>query len=65
MRQRTALLTHGQQTNRQYNLPESGQKIASKANREGGRNASPSPPSQQASQWTSRCSKTTTACSLS
>jgi transposase len=35
MRQRAALLTHVQQTNGQYNLPEIGKKIAYKANREG------------------------------
>ena len=34
-RKRAALLTHIQQTNRQYNLPEIGKKIASKANRDG------------------------------
>ena len=35
MRQRAALLTHVQPTNRQYNVPEIGKKIASKANRAG------------------------------
>jgi transposase len=35
MRQRAALLTHVQQTNSQYNLPEIGKKIAYQANREG------------------------------
>jgi transposase len=35
MRQRAALLAHVQHTNSQYNLPEIGQKIAYKANREG------------------------------
>jgi transposase len=35
MRQRAALLTHVQNTNRQDNLPEIGKKIAYKANREG------------------------------
>src|SRR5919109_3016179 len=35
MRQRAALLTHIQNTNGQYNLPELGKKIAYKANREG------------------------------
>src|SRR5918911_1313060 len=35
MRQRAALLTHVQQTNSQYNLPEIGKKIAYKANRSG------------------------------
>jgi transposase len=35
MRKRAALLTHIQKTNSQYNLPEIGQKIASKANRAG------------------------------
>jgi transposase len=34
-RKRAELLTHVQQTNGQYNLPELGQKIASKANRHG------------------------------
>jgi acyl carrier protein len=36
MRKRAALLPHVQNTNSQYNLPESGQKIAYKANRNGG-----------------------------
>jgi transposase len=35
MRKRAALLTHVQQTNPQYNLPEIGQKIADKATRDG------------------------------
>jgi transposase len=35
MHQRAALLTHIQNTNSQYNLPELGKKIAYKANREG------------------------------
>jgi transposase len=35
MRKRAALLAHIQNTHSQYNLPESGQKIAYKANREG------------------------------
>jgi transposase len=35
MRKRAELLTHVQQTNSQYNLPEIGKKIAYKANREG------------------------------
>jgi transposase len=35
MRKRAALLSHGQNTNGQYNLPESGKKIAYQANREG------------------------------
>jgi transposase len=35
MRQRAALLTHIQNTNGQYNLPELGKKIAYKANRDG------------------------------
>src|SRR5215471_3469924 len=35
MRQRAELLTHVQQTNSQYNLPEIGRKIAYKANRDG------------------------------
>jgi transposase len=36
MRKRAELLTHVQQTHRQYNLPESGKKIAYKTNRAGG-----------------------------
>jgi transposase len=35
MRKRAALLTHVQNTNSQYNLPEIGKKIAYKANRDG------------------------------
>ena len=35
MRERAALLTHIQQTNSQYNLPEIGKKLAYKANRDG------------------------------
>src|ERR687895_2536211 len=35
MRKRAELLTHVQQANSQYNLPEIGKKIAYKANREG------------------------------
>ena len=35
MRKRAELLTHVQQTNSQYNLPEIGKKIAYKANRDG------------------------------
>jgi transposase len=35
MRKRAALLTHVQQTNRQYNLPESGKKLAYQTNRTG------------------------------
>jgi transposase len=35
MRKRSALLSHVQHTNSQYNLPEMGKKIAYKANREG------------------------------
>jgi Transposase len=35
MRKRAELLAHGQNTNSQYNLPEIGKKIASKANRNG------------------------------
>ena len=35
MRKRAELLTHVQQTNRQYNMPEIGKKIAYKANRAG------------------------------
>jgi transposase len=42
-RKRAELLTHVQQTNWQYNLPELGQKIASKANRHGGAARFPDP----------------------
>ena len=35
MRKRSELLSHVQNTNSQYNLPEIGKKIAYKANREG------------------------------
>jgi hypothetical protein len=43
MRQRAALLTHVQQPNSQYNLPEIGKKIAYKAHREGGAERFPEP----------------------
>src|SRR5215510_1401809 len=42
-RQRAELLTHIQQTNRQYTLPEMGKKIASKANRDGVAERFPAP----------------------
>jgi transposase len=42
-RTRAELLTPIQQTNRQYNLPEMGKKIASKANRAGGAERFPDP----------------------
>jgi transposase len=42
-RKRAELLTHIQQTNSQYNLPEMGKKIASKANRDGGAERFPAP----------------------
>jgi transposase len=47
MRQRAALLTHLQQTNSQYNLPELGKKIADKANREGVAERFPDPAVQK------------------
>jgi transposase len=47
MRQRAALLTHVQQTNSQYNLPEIGKKIAYKANREGVAERFPEPAIQK------------------
>jgi transposase len=47
MRQRAALLTHVQQTNSQYNLPEIGKKIAYKANREGVAERFPDPAVQK------------------
>jgi transposase len=47
MRQRAALLTHVQQTNRQYNLPGIGKHIADQANREGVAARFPAPASQQ------------------
>src|SRR5918992_3929203 len=47
MRQRAALLTHVQQTNSQYNLPELGKKIAYKANREGVAERFPDPAVQK------------------
>jgi transposase len=42
-RQRAALLAHIQQTNRQYNLPEIGKKLASKAKRDGVAERFPAP----------------------
>ncbi len=47
MRQRAALLAHVQNTNRQYNLPEIGKKLAYKANREGVAERFPDPAVQQ------------------
>jgi transposase len=47
MRQRAALLTHVQQTNSQYNLPEIGKKIAYKANRVGVAERFPDPAVQK------------------
>jgi transposase len=47
MRQRAALLTHVQNTNSQYNLPEIGKKLAYKANREGVAERFPDPAVQQ------------------
>ena len=47
MRQRAALLTHVQNTNSQYNLPENGKKLAYKANREGVAERFPDPAVQQ------------------
>jgi transposase len=47
MRRRAELLTHIQQTNSQYNLPEIGKKIAYKANREGVAERFPDPAVQK------------------
>jgi transposase len=47
MRQRAALLTHVQNTNSQYNLPDIGKKLAYKANREGVAERFPDPAVQQ------------------
>jgi transposase len=47
MRKRAELLTHVQQTNHQYNLPEIGQKIADKANRDGVAERFPDPAVQK------------------
>jgi transposase len=47
MRQRAALLTHVQNTNSQYNLPEIGKKIAYKANRDGVAERFPDPAVQK------------------
>jgi transposase len=47
MRKRAELLTHVQQTNQQYNLPEIGKKIAYKANREGVAERFPDPAVQK------------------
>jgi transposase len=46
-RQRAALLTHVQQTNWQYNLPESGKQLAYKANRDGVAERLPDPAVQK------------------
>ena len=47
MRKRVELLTHVQQTNSQYNLPEIGKKIAYKANRDGVAERFPDPAVQK------------------
>jgi hypothetical protein len=47
MRKRAELLTHVQHTNRQYNLPEIGKKIAYKANRDGVAERFPDPAVQK------------------
>jgi transposase len=47
MCQRAALWAHIQKTHSQYNLPEMGQKMASKANRDGGAERFPEPAVQQ------------------
>jgi transposase len=47
MRKRAELLTHVQQTNSQYNLPESGKTIAYKANRDGVAERFPDPAVQK------------------
>jgi transposase len=47
VRHRAALLTHVQQTNSQYNLPEIGKKIAYKANRDGVAERFPAPAGQK------------------
>jgi transposase len=47
MRSRAELLTHVQQTNRQYNLPEIGKKIVYKANRDGVAERFPDPAVQK------------------
>ena len=63
-RKRAELLTHVQNTNSQYNLPEIGKKIAYKANRDGVAERFPEPAVQKrASQWTSPCWATTTSSS--
>src|SRR5206468_4903595 len=46
-RKRAELLAHGQQTNSQYNLPEFGQKLAYKANRDGVADRVPEPAVQK------------------
>jgi hypothetical protein len=47
MRQRAELLTHVQQTNSQYNLPEIGKKIADNGNRDGIAERLPDPAGQK------------------
>jgi hypothetical protein len=47
MRQRAELLAHIQQTNSQDNLPESGKKLADKANRDGMADRFPAPAVQK------------------
>src|ERR671923_1816666 len=47
MRKRAELLTHVQQTNHQYHLPEIGKKIAYKANRDGVAERFPDPAVQK------------------
>src|SRR5215470_6675741 len=49
-RKRAELLGHSQNTNSQYNLPESGQKIAYKANRDGVAERFPDPAAQKSSE---------------
>jgi hypothetical protein len=47
VRKRADLLTHGQQTNSQYNLPEMGKQLADTANRDGGAERFPAPAVQK------------------
>src|ERR671924_2275441 len=51
MRKRAELLTHIQNTNSQYNLPEIGKKLAYKANREGVATRFPEPAVQKSLAW--------------
>ena len=53
-RKRAELLAHIQNTNSQYNLPEIGNKLASKANRDGVTEWFPDPPCRRVWQWTWR-----------